>query len=126
MAYYSTTIVNAFNKIVGFGVYDDKGREIGARYCVQTLDVAAGALTQYRSGAIYVNEAQADHVRAWMPGARVFLLGVSATRGGNDFGAAQEARYFKTEEERSNALEKYLQAARKRAHKTAGVEMLVS
>jgi hypothetical protein len=73
-------------KQIDFGMYDAKGREVGAR------------------------------IRTWREvGERPFVMFVSATRNGLYFGATQSSRHFTTESERDMAVEMYLKGARRRA-----------
>jgi hypothetical protein len=94
-------------EFIGFGLFDKKGREIGARVTLQMREmVLVETNEEYRCGF------------SIEPG-NYFTFTPSAARGGQSFGAFSGTRYFKSEAARSAAVAKYLAAAKKRAAKTA-------
>lgn len=90
-----------------FFLSDAKGRRIGARIWL----------------AVATSVEIADDSRGWsnLPPGVYFAWCPHATRNGNTYGATQEYRYCKTEDERAQAIAKYLADARKRAAKIAKV-----
>ena len=87
----------------GFGVNDEKGREIGAL-------VRTGfepSITSWRTGSPEQIEVPPFYFHPW------------ATRAGKTFGAIKPGQRFATEADRAAAISKYLDGARKRAEKIA-------
>lgn len=114
--YFKVTRTNEFVSFGDFGVYDSKGRAIGYVYTTATCDFDAGVNTRAPGRELE----SAD-----VANGRRFSLWCNAQRAGENFGASQRVRLFDTAEARDAALETYLAGARRRAHRTAGVEMLV-
>lgn len=84
-----------------FADLDKKGRTIGGIVTLREVDMAPGE-DQYGS---YCN----------MEPGHYFTMTPQATRNGSGYGASQFTRYFKTEAERTAAVEKYFADAAKRA-----------
>ena len=86
----------------GYGVFDKKGREVGAviRYEVQVREPASwGFTSDLTSGT-------------------VFYVNIKQTRSEKPFGSADVIYACRTEEERIAKVEKYLSSAKKRAIKS--------
>lgn len=90
-----------------FGVFDQKGRELGAK--LNLLSETFTAFEEPVCGVYYNVE----------PG-RYFSFVPKATRSGVPFGASQAVRRFRTLEERNEAIDKYFRDAEKRARKGFG------
>lgn len=92
-----------------FEVKDARGRVIGA--AIRAYEVE------------YVENTEESLLittqRSTMPAGRHFVMHPWATRDGQDYGAVQGERFYKTAEERDQAVAKYLADARKRAAKKA-------
>lgn len=96
--------VNRTIDFIDFQIPDEKGRSVGARIIKNECDVVP---TEKTEGACYVT---------LEPG-HYYELNVHATRNGKRYGACQPDHHYKTDEERTQALEKYLKDAKKRAMK---------
>ncbi len=90
-------------QLIGFGINDRLGREIGA-----SIISFEDTFTQIP-----------DDSRSWYTMAPGTYFGATcmATRNGRLYGASQRDRHFKTAAEREEAIAKYLTDARKRASK---------
>jgi hypothetical protein len=97
---------------VDFGIVDSRGRKIGA--CVSTFERTMEFVPEDHNGCY--------HLVA--PGS-YFMLRTQATRNGVAYGATQSSRYFKTEEERTHALGRYLRQAELHAKKIGKPIVLV-
>lgn len=89
-----------------WGIVDRKGRALGAEVALATQVFEAAP------------EGHKDMFWHIEPGTYYTWIG-QATRGGEPFGAGQSWNYCKTEEERFQAVQKYLKEASKRAQKWA-------
>ena len=85
----------------GFGVFDGKGKEVGAR--------------AYSCTTEFVPNGQADGYVS-VPGVYYFA-NVQMTRGGSDFGASHRAHRFDTAAERDTYIVKQMAVSRKNAVK---------
>lgn len=99
------TITNKQVEHVAFEIADKRGRQIGAR--IETFEATFTEITD--EGFSYYTQAP-GHYFGFRP---------RATRNGEWFGASQRQRYFKTQQERAEAIAKYLADAKKRAAKAA-------
>lgn len=115
--FFNITRTAKFTTNSGMGLYDAQDREIGYRYSLETREYDAGT-GSYVAGSEWDCETLAN--------SRKFAMQFRTTRGGKDFGPVQHWELFDTASERMDALEAKLAGARKRAHKLAGVEMLVA
>tara|TARA_R110002020_G_scaffold472424_1_gene700400 strand:+ start:42 stop:389 length:348 start_codon:yes stop_codon:yes gene_type:complete len=90
-----------------FGVFDNRGRTVGAIIHIQQLEVAALERVNFQT---FIDvECPANGVLfQWTP---------QATRGGGEFGACQHRRVCCTMEEVDAQIGKYLASAKKRAIK---------
>lgn len=97
--------INGDNIKWNFGVFDAKGREVGAS--VQLFEVDIDPLSDDEAKAQGWHESKMlGHVYGYCP---------HALRGGKCFGAIQSDYYFRTEKERAKAVQRYLVGAQKRA-----------
>ena len=90
-------------KLVSLGYNDPRGRAMGARIFTGEVNFVPAP----------------EDARSWYniePG-HYFAFEPHATRDGITYGPIQKLQYFKTEQERFVAIEKYLNSARKRAAK---------
>lgn len=87
--------------IHSFGIKDAKGREIGARITLQTIEYVA-----------LPEDATCGYRRE--PGV-VLCYTFSATRDGKDYGATQPTKHCKSEADRQASIQAYLEGARARA-----------
>ncbi len=94
-------------EVIGFGLFDSKGREIGARVTLQIREMVPVAADAPSYAGFNIK-----------PGT-YFTFTPHAARGGEDFGAFSGTRYFKSEAARAAAVAKYLADAKKRAAKNA-------
>ena len=97
-----TTSINYASKLQGFGIFDPKNREVGAKVFTWEVDLVEG-----------------DRVwcKTYLKPGYHFLLQVTATRAGVGFGPSQYTQAFASAEEREVVIEKYLAGAYKRAEK---------
>lgn len=106
-----TNFANNTTEHVPFGLRDARGREIGAkitRYSCEVVHEEPQLLWSTREDGTPSREAGAW--LCWYP---------QATRDGSSFGALQNRRYFRTEEEREADIQRYLADAKKRAAKAS-------
>lgn len=89
-----------------FDIEDAKGRRIGVHVKTYEVDFVEASEGQYSS--------------CNLPVGHYFALNCHATRDGASYGAYQKTQFFTSEAERSEALEKYLANAKKRAAKKSG------
>lgn len=89
-----------------FGVSDRFGRKVGARITSYEVDFAEAPPEAYSGYTISEGH--------------YYAMQVSATRNGEPYGASQPNQHFKTIEERTKAIDKYLKEAGKRAVKLEG------
>lgn len=93
-------------RVVGFGVLDAKGREIGA--VVQTWEIEC----------IPAGDAD-EHGRTARPVGRYFVAVVQSARGNESFGASRRHEFFTTEEKRAAFIARRLRDSEKAAAKKA-------
>jgi len=92
---------------INFGVADNKGRTVGARYSTSLTTYEPTPQEELDKGFLGYDTAPGTY----------YTLHCSATRGGDNFGAWQAPRDFATAALRQKAIHKYINAARKRAVK---------
>jgi len=93
-----------------FGLSDKKGRAIGARIYLSTMVTRPVSEENAKGWGAQIHK---------LPAGTYYMLLTSAMRGGETFGAYTGNRAFKTIEERTAAIAKYLKGAKKRAEKEA-------
>lgn len=98
-----TASTEAITEKFDFNTFDKKGRRIG---CMITIWEDTFEITSGNSGFVCA------------PGT-YFTFRQWATRDGEAYGAIQHNKLYATATERSEAIEKYLKSARKRAEKNA-------
>lgn len=112
-----------FNVTQDFGVTDKKGRALGASVALFECDYVQVAvkLEQSYSGPYVVDADPSEHYCPLQvePG-HVWGFIPCSTRDGDGFGACQSERYFRSQEERDAAVEKYFKSARNRAVRQFG------
>ena len=101
-----------------FGVIDRKRREFGA-IIYRSLQTYEPGPENNKSPTGYEWQSGSTSTQ---PGLYFAWIG-QATRGGLPFGACQDLRLCKSEEEREAAIAKYLAAAKKRAIATSAKEL---
>jgi hypothetical protein len=84
-----------------FGIYDAKGREIGAIYTIGQCKFVEYDPVLHGYGASRTIE----------PG-KYFFTNAQATRDGRAYGARQSSKFFKTIEEAQREIARYLAAAK--------------
>ena len=101
----STTsiIYNQVNAFKNFGIFDKRGREVGAS--VVTKEVKVYDEHDFQAGG------------CWLESGYYFVLGVGASRANCRFNSAWTTSAYATCDERDAALDKYLSGAYKRAKK---------
>jgi hypothetical protein len=92
-----------------FGIKDHKGRAVGANIKTSTCEF------------VWAPEDASWGHSGIEPGVYYHFV-PHATRNGIRYGASQNDQWFKTPEERSKAIEKYLQSAKKRMAKQFGAK----
>jgi hypothetical protein len=91
------------SRILGdFGIVDHKGRMIG--YCIKLFEVE---YVEYVEGDSF------DYCNRSSPG-KFFAFYPQATRNGNSYGACQQSKKYSTNIEREEAIQKYIESAKKR------------
>jgi hypothetical protein len=90
---------------INFGVNDNKGREIGCRTCLRPQTISLVSETVINGSSI----AKRDRLGDW------FCAFVQKTKNGEDFGARQDGKEFRTIEEARAYIEKRVAASRKAA-----------
>lgn len=103
-----------------FGVFDAKGREIGAFALLATATAATVGVERVALSAGHAERAAA--LQAEQAGTVRFEFTPSATRDGKRFGASRPPQRFATREARAKAVAKYFACAEKRAAKVAARE----
>lgn len=110
---------------LGFGVYDRKGRELGAQVITMQVEQLPGpklSPAYAMRGGLVVPEYESGSC-VLEPGSYFCWVGC-ATRGGAPFGAGQRRHHCKTEAERDRQIAQYVREARSRAERRAQVEAM--
>lgn len=92
---------------IGFGLFDYKNREIGARVLLQIREM------------IPVASDEPEYLGFNIEPGSYFTFTPYALRGGKVFGASSGVQYFRNEADRSASVAKYLAGAKRRAVKNA-------
>lgn len=100
-----------------YGLVDYWGRAVGCRITTWESSYEVIERIGRWEFELFKTRERAEGLKAQYEARGLFGLYAHQTRGGSDYGALNNTRYFKTREERDAAISKYLKQARKTAEK---------